>query len=243
MDDPHDLEYPPTCSISPGPYVPDAVVSGSRAGSHSRVGSDPVQLIGLTGGIASGKSTIARRLAEHGAVHVDADAVAREVVEPGEPVLDAIRARFGDRVMRPDGTLDRPALGAIVFADEASRLDLNSITHQAIARRTRQRFAEADAADANAIVVYDVPLLVEGGVTHDPEFDLIVVANAPAAVRRQRLIDERGMDPGEADRRIASQATDAERLALADVVIDTAGTLEQTIEGADELWRRLSAAP
>ena len=231
MHDAHDVEY----ARDP--------MRAIRAALDSRVGCAAVQLIGLTGGIASGKSTIARRLAEHGAVHVDADAVAREVVEPGEPVLDAIRARFGDGVIRPDGTLDRPALGAIVFGDEAARLDLNEITHGAIARRTRQRFAEAEAADANAIVVYDVPLLVEGGMTREPAFDLIVVANAPAAVRRQRLIEERGMDPAEADRRIASQTTDAARLAVADVVIDTAGTLEQTIEGADELWHRLSAAP
>lgn len=202
-----------------------------------------MQLIAVTGGIASGKSTIARRLAEHGAVVVDADAVAREVVEPGQPALAAIRSRFGDGVIRLDGTLDRPALGAIVFADDAARLDLNAITHEAIWHRTRQRFAEAAAADPDAIVVFDVPLLVEGGATRDPAFDLIVVANAPAEVRRQRLIDERGMDPAEADRRIASQAGDAERLAVADVVIDTAGTLEQTIEGADELWHRLSAAP
>ncbi|MDO9062943.1 MAG: dephospho-CoA kinase [Microbacterium sp.] len=202
-----------------------------------------MQLIALTGGIASGKSTIARRLAEHGAVVVDADAVAREVVEPGQPALAAIRSRFGDGVIRLDGTLDRPALGAIVFADDPARLDLNAITHQAIWHRTRQRFAEAAAADPDAIVVYDVPLLVEGGASRDPAFDLIVVANAPADVRRQRLIDERGMDPAEADRRIASQAGDAERLAVADVVIDTAGTIEQTIEGADELWHRLSAAP
>src|SRR4051812_41919791 len=121
-----------------------------------------MRILGLTGGIAAGKSVVARRLAELGAVHVDADALAREVVEPGTPGLEAIWRRFGEAVISPDGTLDRAALGAIVFSDAEARADLNRITHPAVWRRSHELFAEAAAADPDAIVIYDVPLLVEG---------------------------------------------------------------------------------
>jgi len=197
-----------------------------------------VQLIGLTGGIASGKSTIARRLAERGAVVVDADLIAREVVEPGRPALAAIAERFGSGVLHPDGSLDRPALGAIVFTDEDARLALNAITHPAVLRASTARFDEAAAADPDAIVVYDVPLLVESA--NEYPFDLVVVAHASAETRVQRLVALRGMDPAEAERRIRSQATDDERLAVADVVIDTDGDLGDTIAQTDALWDRLT---
>ncbi|UAJ77906.1 dephospho-CoA kinase [Leifsonia sp. ZF2019] len=196
-----------------------------------------MQLIGLTGGIASGKSTIASRLAEHGAVIVDADRIAREVVEPGRPALAAIAERFGPGVIAADGSLDRPALGAIVFADEESRLALNEITHPAVLAESTARFAAAGAADPDAIVVYDVPLLVESA--NEYPFDLVVVAHAAAPTRVERLVALRGMDRAEAERRIGAQATDEERLAVADVVIDTDGSLERTREQVDALWERL----
>lgn len=198
-----------------------------------------MQLIGLTGGIASGKSTIARRLAVHGAVVVDADKIAREVVEPGTPALAEIAETFGNGVIRADGSLDRPALGAIVFADQDARLRLNGITHPAVLRASTARFEQATAEDPDAIVVYDIPLLVESA--NDYPFDLVVVAHAPADTRIDRLVRLRGMDPAEADRRIRSQASDDERLAVADVVIDTGGSLEHTLEQTDALWERLTA--
>ena len=198
-----------------------------------------MQLIGLTGGIASGKSTIARRLADHGAVIVDADRIAREVVEPGTPALAEIAATFGDAVLQPDGSLDRPALGAIVFADADALRRLNGITHPAVLHESTARFETAAAADPDAIVVYDVPLLVES--VNEYPFDLIVVAHASAETRIERLSRLRGMDPAEAERRIRSQASDDERLAVADVVIDTDGSLEQTRSQTDALWERLTS--
>ncbi|MDN4615421.1 dephospho-CoA kinase [Leifsonia sp. F6_8S_P_1B] len=200
-----------------------------------------MQLIGLTGGIASGKSTIASRFAEHGAVVVDADRIAREVVEPGTPGLAEIARRFGDGVIAADGSLDRAALGAIVFADEEARLALNAITHPAVLRESTARFRAAGDADPDAIVVYDVPLLVESA--NEYPFELVVVAHAAADTRIRRLVELRGMDRAEAERRIRSQASDDERLAVADVVIDTDGTLEHTLEQVDALWEELRARP
>ena len=197
--------------------------------------------IGLTGGIASGKSTIARRLAELGAVVVDADAVYREVVEPGRPALERIAEEFGPGVIADDGSLDRAVLGAIVFADRTRRDALNAITHPAVAERTLELFRAAEAADPDAIVVYDVPLLVEGASGRSYDFDTVVVAEAPAAVRRKRLVEVRGMSPDDADRRIAAQADDAERRAIADHLIDTGGSLEETLDRVDRLWPALSA--
>jgi len=193
-------------------------------------------LIGLTGGIASGKSAVAARLAERGAVVVDADAVAREVVEPGTPALAAIVDHFGSAVLSADGSLDRPALGAIIFSDPEQRLVLNGITHPAVWRRTKELIDQAEARDPGAIVVYDVPLLLEGNGTRPLEFDLVVVVNASAATRLRRLVELRGLTEQEAQRRIDSQASDSERLAIADVVIDSDGELHTTLAQADELW-------
>jgi len=201
-----------------------------------------VHLIGLTGGIASGKSAVAQRLASHGAVVIDADMLARDVVEPGTPGLAAIAERFGSAVIAPDGRLDRAALGAIVFGDERARLDLNAITHPRVKTLALQLMTEADAADPDAIVVYDVPLLLEASSQEGyHRFEKIVVVSADPATRIRRLVELRGMSETEATRRIASQATDAERLAIADVVIDSNGTLEQTLAQADDLWERLAA--
>jgi dephospho-CoA kinase len=196
-------------------------------------------LIGLTGGIASGKSSVAARLAERGAVVVDADKVAREVVEPGTPALAAIADHFGAGVLSADGSLDRAALGAIVFSDPGQRLVLNGITHPAVWQRTRALIAEAEARDPDAVVVYDVPLLLEGKGERPIEFDLVVVVDAGAATRLRRLVELRGLTEQEAKHRIDSQATDAERLAIADVVIDSDGALEQTLAQADALWERV----
>lgn len=194
-------------------------------------------LIALSGGIASGKSTIAARLAELGAVIVDADAIVREVQSPGSPVLAAIAAEFRADVIRSDGSLDRAALGAVVFGDEDALRRLNGIVHPAVRTASAERFAAAFAADPQAVVVYDVPLLVEARV-EDP-WDLIVIAHAPAALRAERLVEYRGMTRAEADARIASQVDDAARLAVAGVVIDTTGTLADTRAQVDELWARL----
>jgi dephospho-CoA kinase len=199
-----------------------------------------MQLIGLTGGIASGKSVVAKRLAELGAVHVDADAIAREVVEPGTPGLASIRAAFGDGVIAPDGSLDRAALGAIVFTDPQKRAVLNGITHPAVWKRSRELFAAAEAADPNAIVIYDVPLLVEGSDSRPMTFDLIVVVHASMATRISRMVELRGMSRDEALHRLNSQASDTERLAVADVVIDNDGDLENTLAEVDALWQMLA---
>ena len=195
-------------------------------------------LIALTGGIASGKSTIARRLAEHGAVVIDADAVVRELQEPGQPVLAAIAERFGPGVLTAEGLLDRAALGALVFADRAKLGVLNDIVHPAVKAESQRRFRAAIDADPRAVVVYDVPLLAEARGT--AEWDLVVVAHAPAEVRVARMVADRGMSEDEARARVANQASDEERLKLADVVIDTAGTMQDTFAQADALWDRLT---
>jgi dephospho-CoA kinase len=194
-------------------------------------------LIALTGGIASGKSTVARRLAELGAVVVDADVLAREVVEPGEPALDQIRETFGEAVLREDGSLDRPALGRIVFADPERRHLLNGIVHPAVLARSQALFRAALERDPAAVVIYDVPLLDARGVA---EFDRVVVADAPAEVRVERLVRLRGMTEEDARARVAAQLGDDERRALATDVLDTGGTLDATLAQVDELWTRLT---
>jgi dephospho-CoA kinase len=196
-------------------------------------------IMGLTGGIASGKSTVARRLVELGAVHVDADALSREAVEPGSAGLEAVVREFGETVLAPDRSLDRAALGAIVFADPDARGRLESIVHPIVHRRTAELIAAAEQVDPAAVVVYDVPLLVEA--RRELSFDLIVVCQAAAETRIDRLEQNRGMSRAEAERRIAAQASDAERLAVADVVIDTDGTMAKTTAQVDELWRDVSA--
>ncbi|MEK6344873.1 MAG: dephospho-CoA kinase, partial [Curtobacterium sp.] len=193
-----------------------------------------------TGGIAAGKSTVSARWADHGAVIVDADRLARLAVAPGSPGLAQVAERFGPTVIAADGSLDRPALGAIVFADPEARKALEGITHPEVWRLAQQAFDEASAADPDAVVVYDVPLLAEAAGSRPIRFDAVVVVDAPAAQRVERLVEHRGMDRGDAERRVAAQASDAERLALADHVVDATGTLEDTIRSADEVWARIS---
>jgi len=196
-------------------------------------------LIALTGGIASGKSTIAARLAEHGAVVIDADRIVRDVQAPGSPVLARIADEFGVEMIRSDGALDRERLGARVFGDAEALARLNAIVHPAVRAESQRRFAAALTEDPDALVVYDVPLLVEARV--DDPWDLIVVADAPSAIREARLVHERGLDRDEARKRIASQAPDERRREIADVLIDTAGSLPDTLRQTDELWQRLQA--
>jgi dephospho-CoA kinase len=194
-------------------------------------------LVGLTGGIASGKSVVAARLAEHGAVVVDADAIAREVVEPGTPALARIAEAFGPQVITADGALDRAALGAIVFSDPAKLAVLNGITHPAVLELSHRRFAEAGAADPDAIVVYDVPLL--SVVRGTAEFDVVVVVSAPEETRIDRMVDLRGMSRAEAERRIRSQDSEEKRRDLADIVIESGGTIDETLAQTDDVWEQL----
>ncbi|WP_353810004.1 dephospho-CoA kinase [Agromyces sp. SYSU T00194] len=194
-------------------------------------------LIGLTGGIASGKSTVARRLVQHGAVHIDADALAREAVEPGSSALAEIADAFGAGLLRADGTLDRVRLGELVFSDEAARTRLNAIVHPRVRELFAEHLAEAERVDPDAVVVYDVPLLVEASAAD--RFDLVVVTEAPARTRVDRLVDERGLERGHAQARVDAQATDAERREVADVVIDTGGSLAHTMSQVDALWTRI----
>ncbi|MEH0934938.1 dephospho-CoA kinase [Micromonospora psammae] len=188
--------------------------------------------VGLTGGIGSGKSAVAARLAERGAVVVDADRIAREVVAPGSEGLAEIVAAFSARVLDRDGALDRAALGAVVFGDEAARRRLEAITHPRVRARTAELIA---GASADAVVVNDVPLLVEVGLA--PTYHLVLVVRADVATRLARLERGRGMSRTEAERRIAAQADDARRRAAADVELANDGSLEQLHAAVDALWR------
>lgn len=187
--------------------------------------------VGLTGGIGSGKSTVAARLTALGAVVVDADQVAREVVAPGTPGLAEIAERFGPDVIAADGSLDRAALAAVVFDDERARRDLEAITHPRIRARSAELMA---AAPAGAVVVHDIPLLVEMRLASD--YDLVVVVDVPADERVRRLVDLRGMPESAARARVAAQATDEERAAIADVLLDNSGTLAELETAVDRLW-------
>ncbi|GAA4040390.1 dephospho-CoA kinase [Nonomuraea soli] len=192
--------------------------------------------VGLTGGIGSGKSEVARRLAERGAVVIDADKIAREVVEPGTPGLARVVASFGTEVLHPDGSLNREKLGSIVFADPERLATLNGIVHPLVGERVG--LLQSQAAD-DAIVVYDVPLLTENKLA--PLYEVVVVVDASEATRIARLAEHRGMAGEEARARIAAQATREERLAVADVVISNEGSLEELERQVSELWERLTA--
>jgi dephospho-CoA kinase len=186
--------------------------------------------IGLTGGIGSGKSTVSRLLAEHGAVIVDADVIAREVVEPGTPGLAAIVEAFGCGILAADGALDRPALAAVVFADPGARAQLDGIVHPLV----RARAAEVEAgAPPGAVVVHDVPLLAETGQASS--YDLVVVVEADPETRVARLV-QRGLTADDARARIAVQASDEQRRAIADVVLDNSGTPDELEAQVDRFW-------
>lgn len=188
-------------------------------------------LVGLSGGIGSGKSTVSGHLADLGAVVIDADRVAREVVEPGTPALAQIAERFGQHLLAADGSLDRAALGAVVFGDERARKDLEAITHPRITERTRELVA---AAPEDAVVVHDIPLLVELG--RAGHYALTVIVDVPEEVRLRRLVELRGMDADAARARIAAQASDAQRRAAADVLLPNSGTVEELRARVERLW-------
>jgi dephospho-CoA kinase len=186
--------------------------------------------IGLTGGIGSGKSTVAGLLAARGARIVDADRIAREVVEPGTPGLEAVVAAFGRAVLTPEGALDRPALAAVVFADPDARRRLDGIVHPLVRARAAELVA---AAPPNAVVVQDVPLLVETGQAGS--YDLVLVVEADLDTRVRRLVG-RGLSEEDARARIAAQATDEQRRAVADVVLDNSRTVEDLETQVERFW-------
>jgi dephospho-CoA kinase len=194
-------------------------------------------MVCLTGGIGSGKSTVAAMLTERGAVVIDADAIARAVVEVGTPGYEAVVARFGSSVVGPDGALDRPAIAALVFNDEQALADLNAIVHPAVRARSAELIA---SVPAGGVTVYDVPLFAETN-TDRGTFDLVVVVEASLPTRLERLAG-RGVPEEDARARIAKQATDEQRRALADVLIDNNGTLEDLVPQVAALWTRLTVA-
>ncbi|MFD4460856.1 dephospho-CoA kinase [Nocardia sp. NPDC058480] len=189
--------------------------------------------IGLTGGMGAGKSTVARTLVELGAVLIDSDAIAREVVAPGTPGLAALVEEFGAAILSPDGSLDRPALAAVAFADDESRGKLNAITHPLVGARTAELIGDAPA---DAVVVQDIPLLVENGLA--PLMQLVVVVGAEEKTRLRRLVEHRGVAEADARVRIAAQATDEQRRAVADVWLDNNGAPEVVEAQVRELWTR-----
>ena len=190
--------------------------------------------VGLTGGIGSGKSAVSSRLAALGAVVIDSDVLAREVVAKGTDGLTEVVAAFGDGVLTAEGDLDRPALGRIVFGDEPARRRLEAIIHPRV--RARGAEIEAEASDG-AIVVHDIPLLVETGQAG--KFDVLLVVDVPVDVQVARLTAQRGMSEAEATQRIASQASREDRLAVADLVVDNSGTLAELDRRVDEVWTTL----
>jgi dephospho-CoA kinase len=203
----------------------------SRLGGAAPGGYCPLVLrIGLTGGIGSGKSTVSALLASRGAVIVDADRIAREVVEPGTPGLARIVETFGERVLAADGSLDRAALAAVVFADAEARSRLDGIVHPLVRARAAELIA---AVPPGTVVVNDVPLLVETGQASS--YDLVLVVEADPATRVSRLV-QRGLTAEDAQARIAVQASDEQRRAVADVVVDNSGTPEELAEQVDRFW-------
>ena len=193
-------------------------------------------MVGLTGGIGSGKSEASRMLAARGALVVDADSIAREVVEQGTVGLERLVAEFGPEILDADGSLDRAAMAARVFEDADARARLEAVVHPLVAQRSAD---VVNAAPPEAVVVYDVPLLVENSIRG---FDLIVVVDAPDDVRLDRLTRLRGMPADDARARMAAQASREERLAAADVVLDNGGSLDDLERQVEALWERLSGA-
>ena len=194
-------------------------------------------LVGLTGGVATGKSTVSAMFAALGCLIIDADRLAREVVEPGQPAHTQIVSAFGPGVLRPDGGIDRKALGAVVFADPAARARLESITHPAIRARVRARLAELTAAGFDGIVILDAPVMVESGDSRDVDRLVVVTADEPAQVARQQARD--GLGPDDARRRIRSQMPLDEKARLADYLIDNSGELAATEARVREVHRAL----
>ena len=190
--------------------------------------------VGLTGGIGAGKSEVSRRLASYGAVVIDADAVAREVVAPGTPGLAEVVQAVGPEVLRSDGTLDRDRLGELVFADESLRMKLNAITHPRVGERMAELERQAGGAP---VIVHDVPLLAENHLAGS--FDEVVVVDVPPRIQAERLARERGMSKDQAEARMGAQASREERLAVATIVVDNSGSLAELDREVGELWTEL----
>lgn len=191
--------------------------------------------IGLTGGIGSGKSTVAALLAEHGAVVIDADQIARDLVEPGEPALAALVTEFGPRILRVDGSLSRGELARLAFSDPVATERLNAIMHPLIGAESARRMA---AGPSDGVVVYDMPLLVETG--QRDLVDLVVVVDVPEEIQVDRAVRQRGLDEEDVRRRMEVQAVREDRLAAADVVIDNSGDLAATRAQVEALWAQIS---
>jgi dephospho-CoA kinase len=190
--------------------------------------------VGLTGGIGAGKSEVSRRLESYGAVVIDADQVARQVVAPGTPGLAQVVAAFGEGVLAPDGSLDRERLGELVFADASLRGKLNAIVHPLVGARMREL---EEAAGEAAILVHDIPLLAENHL--EAGFDEVVVVDVAPRVQAERLAKERGMTPEQADARMRAQASREERLAIATIVVDNSGSLAELDREVGDLWTEL----
>ncbi|MFE9289843.1 dephospho-CoA kinase [Streptomyces olivaceus] len=194
--------------------------------------------VGLTGGIGAGKSEVSRLLVDCGAVLIDADRIAREVVEPGTPGLAAVVEAFGADVLTEDGRLDRPKLGSIVFADRERLAALNSIVHPLVGERSRALEEAAEAAAEDAVVVHDVPLLTENGLA--PLYDVVVVVDADPATQLDRLVRLRGMSEQDARARMAAQATREQRREIADLVVDNDVPLAELRRRVREVWAELA---
>ncbi len=200
-----------------------------------------VILVGLTGGIGSGKSTVSALLAERGAAIVDADAITREAQAAGSPLLVELAARFGDSIIRPDGELDRPALAAVAFGDPEELKALNAIVHPAVGRAIRERIEAHVGTDR--IVILDVPLMAENDGKSRYAVTAVIVVDTPVDVAVERLIRYRGFDETDARSRIGRQATREQRLAIADRVIDNGGTSAQLEAQIDDLWAWILTLP
>jgi dephospho-CoA kinase len=199
------------------------------------VGQDVTVRVGLTGGIAAGKSSVSAILVELGAVVIDADKLAREVVAKGTPGLERVVEAFGQEALTADGEMDRPRVGAIVFADEAKRRVLEGIIHPLVRERSAELEAAAGPGD---LVVHDIPLLAESGMAE--AFDAVIVVDAPPEVQVERMVRERGLSREEAESRIAAQATRGARMEVATYVIDNTGSLEELRERVEEVYRELT---
>lgn len=204
--------------------------------AQAQVRANQTLVVGLTGGIACGKSTVSRHLAEMGAQIVDGDLVAREVVAPGQPGLAAIVQDFGAELLLPDGTLDRAGLGRLIFADESQRLRLNALLHPLIAGRLKQLVDAARLAGV-PVCVLDVPLLLEMDVP--VACDVVWTVECPPGLQVERLVERNGLSVVEALRRVTSQWTSEQRMARADAVLDNSGTVAELVQRVDALWRQL----
>ena len=196
-------------------------------------------IVAVTGGVAAGKSTVTRVFQALGAVVIDADVLARLAVAPGSHALEQISRRFGPEVINDDGSLNRQALGQQVFSNETLLAELNAIVHPEVKKLYQEAVSNA-GSDSSRVIVYDIPLLTEARSAD--EFDLVVVVHAPAEVRHQRLVEFRGLTEEQASQRIQSQAGDSERLALADIVLDSSGPEELTVENAQKLFSVIEAS-